>query len=236
MNVSVITLVQDDDAHKQGERCVDSVRRHHTAGDLSPFLTPATTPEEVDFWMYEKKLHWTYPWDKPTLDIKSGLNLHPYTTASPVKRVACFLSHYSEWEQCYVDQEPRIVMEQDALLTKKIDLSILENSKFQIIGLNDPRGATRKSAVFHQKVEEAKEKGYNVIRTPKVDNENVPQGIAGNSAYYITPEGAQKMIELVKEYGAWPNDAIMCRQLFPKLGVTTTYYTRVQGTASTTTL
>ena len=28
------------------------------------------------------------------------------------------------------------------------------------------------------------------------------------------------MINLVNEHGAWPNDAIMCRQLVPKLGVT----------------
>ena len=44
------------------------------------------------------------------------------------------------------------------------------------------------------------------------------------------------MINLVNEHGAWPNDAIMCRQLVPKLGVTKKYYTATQRIRSTTTL
>jgi hypothetical protein len=53
----------------------------------------------------------------------------------------------------------------------------------------------------------------------------------------MKPAGAKKMIELAKQYGAWPNDALMCRQLLPgKLGCLTTYITRVEKMASTTTL
>lgn len=46
--------------------------------------------------------------------------------------------------------------------------------------------------------------------------------------------GAKKMLNLVAEYGLWPNDAIMCRQLVPNLGVTKEYYTKVLGFGSTT--
>jgi len=62
----------------------------------------------------------------------------------------------------------------------------------------------------------------------------VPQGIAGNSSYWINPQGAQIMIDLTKEYGAWPNDALMCRQLVTSLGQSKKYYTYVQGLQSTT--
>ena len=44
------------------------------------------------------------------------------------------------------------------------------------------------------------------------------------------------MIKLTKEHGAWPNDALMCRQLIFGLGVTKTYYTKIQRIKSTTTL
>ena len=44
-----------------------------------------------------------------------------------------------------------------------------------------------------------------------------------------------KLIAAVEEYGLWPNDAIMCRQLIKKLGVTRKFYTLVQGLPSTTT-
>ncbi len=153
-----------------------------------------------------------------------------------MKRVACFLSHYWLWLEVAESDEPRIILEEDALFVKPLDLDILESTKFDIVGLNDPRGATRKSGVFHDKVESPSNLGYNIIPVPSVDNQNVPQGLAGNSAYFIRPEGAKTLVRLVKEHGAWPNDAIMCKQLMPKqLGVTTIYYTRVQGTKSKTT-
>ena len=71
---------------------------------------------------------------------------------------------------------------------------------------------------------------------PRIDEFNIPQGLAGNSAYVIKPAGAIKMIELAQEHGMWPNDALMCYQLIESLGVTRNFYTRVQGLRSTTTL
>ena len=71
---------------------------------------------------------------------------------------------------------------------------------------------------------------------PTVDDYNIPQGLAGNSAYIIKPGGAKKMLDAVKEYGMWPNDALMCKQLIKKMGVTKELYTRVQGLPSSTTL
>ena len=71
---------------------------------------------------------------------------------------------------------------------------------------------------------------------PYVDSDRqVPQGLAGNSAYIIKPTGANHLIGLVKEYGLWPNDAIMCRQLVTGLGVTKKFYTNTQKLKSTTT-
>ena len=70
---------------------------------------------------------------------------------------------------------------------------------------------------------------------PWIDDQTIPQGLAGNSAYIITPAGAEQLIKLVKEYGLWPNDAIMCRQLVRRLGVTKKFYTHIQNLRSTTT-
>ena len=51
----------------------------------------------------------------------------------------------------------------------------------------------------------------------------------------IKPSGAIRMLKLVEEFGLWPNDAIMCRQLFPDLYVTRKFYTTIQNLKSTTT-
>jgi GR25 family glycosyltransferase involved in LPS biosynthesis len=113
-----------------------------------------------------------------------------------------------------------------------------------IMGLNNPIGATRKSKVFDQKVQQldiqsGKPTKYGISQVPYVDEIGdipLPSGLAGNSAYIIKPWAAKKLIEKVKEVGVWPNDALMCRQFFPWLQVYFPYYTTVQRTASTTTL
>ena len=71
---------------------------------------------------------------------------------------------------------------------------------------------------------------------PWIDDRSVPQGLPGNSAYIIKPNAAKKLVNLVNEYGLWPNDAIMCKQLIFEMGCTKKHFTQVQGTRSTTTL
>ena len=82
------------------------------------------------------------------------------------------------------------------------------------------------------------ESRYPVQPVPRIDVDMVPQGLAGNSAYIIKPWAAAEVIKRVKQLGAWPNDAMLCYQNFRAnfLGVTKKYYTKVQGTPSTTTL
>ena len=88
------------------------------------------------------------------------------------------------------------------------------------------------SRVYYQKIIDNQ---YLYQKAPYVDNENVPQGLAGNSVYIIKPSGAKKMLKLVDEFGLWPNDAIMCNQLMPNLYVTRKFYTTIQNLKSTTT-
>ena len=50
----------------------------------------------------------------------------------------------------------------------------------------------------------------------------------------IGPALAQALIDEAAYIGCWPNDALMCKQLFPQqLGITTKFYTTVQHTPST---
>jgi hypothetical protein len=107
-----------------------------------------------------------------------------------------------------------------------------EEFKGGILGLNDPRGATRRSDVFHN-VASSK---MGLQDVPTVDDMQVPQGLAGNSAYLITPTAAKKLLDKVREVGIWANDALMCKQFFPWMQVVYPYYTTIQrGLKSTTT-
>ncbi len=229
----IIRLKNDEISKKSANWCWQTA-----SANLEPKYFDAVTPSEVPDLMKGFGIEWTYPWTGEIADFKSGLTLKAYQTADPSKRMACFLSHYILWERTIKLNEPILILEHDAMFISKkpIPFDEILKSPYDIIGINEPFKATRLSQVFHEKVQNDGFPNHDVVRAPLIDDVKVPQGIAGNSAYIIKPKGAEKMISLVKEYGAWPNDAIMCRQLIFGLGVTKTYYTKTQNMKSTTTL
>ena len=191
----------------------------------------AIIPSQVDALLLKQKLRWNYPWKGEVTDFATGLTKRAYVTARPKARIATALSHYSLWLEAATLNETILVLEHDSCFINKLDIDP-NACKGQIIGINNPLGCTRKSRVYHRKITS----NQNIFQlAPKVDNENVPQGLAGNSAYIIKPSGAIKMLKLVEEFGLWPNDAIMCKQLFPNLYVTQKFYTTIQNLKSTTT-
>lgn len=124
-----------------------------------------------------------------------------------------------------------------------------------ICGINAPFGTTRKARIFDIKLRESvkeeehtelsdrpgsafKKPGTGIATVPYVDDPGdlpLPSGLPGNSAYIIKPWAAKKLLDKTLEVGIWPNDALMCRQFFPWLQHFYPYFTKVQGTTSTTT-
>ena len=194
----------------------------------------AISVDKVEMIAAGNGLNWNYPWEGKVSDLKSGLIKSAYTTADPRKRISCFVSHWYLWQKCVKLNEMILILEHDSRFIKKLPAdSTFARADFDIIGINDPSMATRKSKLYHDMILERVDFFQPV---PRIDEFNIPQGLAGNSAYVIKPAGAKLMLELSQEYGMWPNDALMCYQLVPKLGVTRNFYTRIQGLRSTTTL
>lgn len=192
----------------------------------------AITPDQVDWVMENAGLHWNYPWQGEVIDFATGLVKRAYPTVNPKARMACACSHYVMWHECVSKNQTMLILEHDALFVNKIDFDP-EESGADIIGINNPLGATRRAKMFHDEVVKSDRKFQ---LAPWIDEMKVPQGLAGNSAYIIKPRGAAQLMDLVDRHGLWPNDAIMCRQLIPKLGVARKFYTTVQGLTSTTSL
>lgn len=216
---------------KDNELSLNAALRCKQSANVPIEFFNAFEPRDVPSKIMTEGLQWTYPWDTPKHDFATGLLLSPYRTQQKAARIACFLSHYELWKKCATGDEPFLILEHDAIFTRPLNTTAIMKAKCDIIGINDPRGATRRSMDFHEKIQQ---RPQSVQPVPRIDKPEVPQGLAGNSAYIIKPSGAKKMLELVREFGAWPNDAIMCYQLIQGLGVTKTYYTKVQGTRSTT--
>ena len=175
----------------------------------------ASTPFTAESEMKDFDITWNYPWEG---EVKA--------------RIACAMSHFRLWAECYETKETFLILEHDAYFIKQIPIDIILEWDYDIIGVNDPLGATRKAREFKRLIELDPNFVQNI---PSIDQFNIPQGIAGNSAYIIRPDGAERVMSAVFKYGLWPNDAIMCKQLVRGMGVTKHHYTRVQGLPSTTT-
>jgi GR25 family glycosyltransferase involved in LPS biosynthesis len=195
----------------------------------------AITPTNVDEMMDSLNISWNYPWEGSVLDFATGLLKSAYPTKNKKARIACAVSHLLLWIKSIELNQPILILEHDALFTNKIDFVVDDlHNAIKAIGINNPLGATRRSKVYHDAIVN---NGERFQVAPYVDdNRQVPQGLAGNSAYIIRPSGASQLYSAVKHYGLWPNDALMCKQLISGLAVTKKFYTTTQQLKSTTTL
>ena len=209
---------------------------------FNPELFSATIAEQVPELMARFKLTWNYPWQGTETDLHTGLKKSAYPTTNKNNRIACALSHYRLWAKCVHSNEPMLIMEHDAYFTDRLKgyYDILDDKRYDIIGLNNPIGNTRRAQTFLDKRNAAlnvlpDNARIDIVPVPTIDNFDVPQGLAGNSAYIIKPNGAKNLLLAVNKYGLWPNDAIMCKQLIPRMGVTKTHFTDTQKWIGSTT-
>ena len=229
MKHKIITIENHHESEFASHLCIESSNKVNNNFDIE--IYDAVTPENVQSELTKENIKWTYP-EVLVRDFKSGLLLHPYVTANKQARIACGVSHYKLWKECYESNEPYLILEHDAQFIRKLDYQYILDSNYDIIGLNDPRGATRNSRLFYETVISS---SNNILPVPNVDNFEVPQGLAGNSAYIIKPNGAKKLLDAVLYYGLWRNDCIMCKQLISRMGVTKQFYTNVQKMEKSTT-
>jgi len=227
MKAFVITLFNDKYSVQSAENTLKTARQMND--DLHIEMVRAVTPDKI------KDNTYSYPKEGETKTYE-GMTLVGYKAKDVGKKVACSLSHMHLWEKCVEMDEPIMILEHDAVFTRKFKLGKLLNAieDGDIVMINDPRGATRRGTVYHENIIRW-DKGLNTIDGVNTSDENVPDGLAGNSAYIITPSAAKKAIELQSTIGIWPNDALLCKQLFPRqLKSYYPYITRVNQLKSTT--
>jgi GR25 family glycosyltransferase involved in LPS biosynthesis len=231
MDAYVIYIKGKTSSENGVEHLIETISKHapHVTLTLKAALNDKN---EINDYLAENGISWDYPWSGSTMDFNSGLKKNAYPTHNKFSRISCSIMHHKIWKKIAAGNKPTLVFEHDAEFTTSFPKDFAKNSTAPIIGLNSPFGATRLPKKFHDVVQAS---SGDIVAAPTIDYEYIPQGLAGNSAYYITPKGAEHMIKLVNKHGVWPNDAIMCRQLVPNLSVSKRYYTKVQGLKSTTT-
>ena len=231
----VITMTNNEVSLGAFTKLQDSSYR--VGNDFRPEIFEATIAENAEDHLSKLLLEWNYPWEGVVTDLKTGLKKSAYPTQNRLNRIACAISHYRLWAVCVKTNKPMLIMEHDAIFIQRLRYdNLLEDNHYNIIGINNPIGNTRKSHEFHKILQQSVDReNTGIVPVPTIDNFDIPQGLAGNSAYIIKPKGARMCIKAASEHGLWPNDALMCKQLIPHMGVTKAYYTNTQRVVSTTT-
>lgn len=223
MKAFVITLSGNEYSRAVTERCLKSAA---DIGKIEVEKFIAADSVTGPSWMSAYGLRWTWANNNtsPSVCPITGLKQHPYGKL-PAK-IGCSMSHYSLWLKCIELNETILVLEHDAVFIRPMPV-------FEFAGIcqiNDPAGATPRGKEWSK-----------AIRVTGVSKKTVlfddrPDGLAGNSAYLIRPQAAADLVAAFHRLGVWPNDAIMCRQLFPYLEQYSPFITRVEQTVSTTSI
>lgn len=232
----IITVKKGPDANYSMSRtqaCLSTIKRNELDAQLDIEIFDAFRPDQIT----ESDIRrYTYPLEGHSRKEKD-MTLVGYKTSDIKKRIGCLLSHRSIWSESCTKQEPILILEHDAAFTRKwnVQSTLDKLVDGDILMINDPRGATRRSSVYHQNIV-SHDFGIHSIDGVNEPHENFPDGLAGNSAYIITPKAANRALELIDELGFWPNDALLCKQFFgSSLKSIYPYITRVDQQVSTTT-
>ena len=174
---AIITDINNTNSIAAARKCIRSIQA--TNSKLSPFIIPAVTPETLQpaLQSFSKKItDWTWPVKPGTqkIDLRSGLKVHAYGAKDQKKVVACLLSHMNVWRFCLMINTPIMVLEHDAIFTRKFDYQEMPpgwEKRNCVIGLNNPLGATRKAHLYYEKVLNS---GNSIA-----DNKIIPDGWGG---------------------------------------------------------
>jgi GR25 family glycosyltransferase involved in LPS biosynthesis len=223
MKAFVITLRGNDYSEACAERCIASGARH----GIDVLVFNAVDKAAAESALAQEGLWWTWPRAAPDVCPHTGLKRHVYKTADRRARIGCAMSHYMLWKVCVGADEPIMILEHDTVFLRGLpELP----GKFGAIMLNNPDGATPKGRWWKQQIE-AKRPG--VHEKTVVFTDGRPDGLAGNSAYIISPRAALACMDAYRMFGVWPNDATLCRQLVPGLMEVYPFVTEVRQTQST---
>lgn len=229
MRAFVITLKNNPYSNEVAGRCIQSATKFGV--EIEKFFgVDKDTAEET---MNKYGLKWTWANNNASNAVCpiTGLHQFPYRTNDLRAKIGCSMSHFLLWEKCIALDEPILILEHDAVFLRPLP-------KFEFKGIcqiNDPAGCTRRGGQWSQQM--IKRGGQGVfektwVTTP--EERHIPDGLAGNSAYVIKPHSAQELIDKYYELGIWPNDATMCKQIFPYLEEYYPFITKVVQTKSTT--
>ncbi len=230
MKAFVITIKGHEYSEGKADQCIETGAR---VGKIDVERFYGVNKDEAYSVMSRHGLDWSWANNntQPSVCPITKLQHRPYYHANPdfSALIGCTMSHYSLYLRCVELNEPILILEHDSVF-------IREFPEFDFKGIcqiNDPNGGGKNGKYLSEMMIKNNRLGVSP-KTPNTGAKEFPDGLAGNSAYVIKPFAAQELINKYHKLGVWPNDAIMCIQLFPYLEEYYPFITRTDQTISTT--
>lgn len=236
----LIRIKGDRYSENAADRCISSIdQTGSVVGGLQKF--DAITPEHHASAGPDRQ--YTYPMQGESkffrLEDYPVMKLEGYRARDYRRVWAAAMSHAKIWETSIDQYKPLLILEHDTVFTRKFDLGRFLNriDDGDIAMINDPRGCTRRGNRYFESIV-SKGSGVHPVEGVNDPKEKNPDGLAGGSAYVITPKAAMHAIDLLDKVGVWPNDALLCKQFFTgeyALKASCPFYTKpIQGQSTTT--
>ena len=143
--------------------------------------------------------------------------------------IGCLASHYLLWQECANQEEPFLILEQDAVVIRdpREILDLIENVCHMDAYLPfESENNLDHFSVYNKNLEIYKPgvKKYptNVFYSGK-SSEVTGNVFRGAYAYIITPQGAKLVLKFIEKYGAFPADACLCQRACDRQRANSTY-------------
>ena len=230
MKAYVITIQGHEYSESVARRCVESANKF----DIAVETFWAVTKDNVRQVMDQENLRWSWA-NMNTAKTRcpyTSLEQFPYRTKSLEAKMACSMSHYLLWKRCVELNENVLILEHDAVF-----IAPLPPIEFTgAIQINDPAGGGYRGRDHSMIMRERATQGVYSLTSKRPIDSMIPDGFSGNSAYIVKPWAAEKFVGTFHRLGVWPNDATICKQLFPWLQELYPFVTVVQQKHSTSTV
>lgn len=138
--------------------------------------------------------------DQVPTAIANSLAMQWERKMSPTE-VACYLSHFQLWEQVASDNQPQLILEDDALLSAQVPSFLKEVEQLVDIDHISLEVRGRKKLIGDKVI-------YTVVDT---ELRRLYLDRTGAAAYILWPSGAKKLVQLHRGKGAALADAQICR-------------------------
>lgn len=179
MQVFIINLAQETKRRAFQEKQFQAL-------GLKPTFIKAISADDIDDHLYQK--HY-YDWQRPLRKVE----------------MACYFSHQALWKKIISNNQPALILEDDAILSKELPNILKDLEKCIDIDLLDLE-------VFNKNKYVAKI-GKSLINDYKLFY--IHLNSAGAGAYIVYPSGAKKLLSHENKKGISPADAYIssCHQL-----------------------